>query len=428
MQEQEKDFLEGYEIRNLDLSPRMYKMFALAAVINLIAIMVVGQTNMLARSACESPFVNRVCSVLDTVYFSSKILASDAGYVVKEYEETKIKESDVVWIDQTNVEPKLSYPEGYFQIANRDELAMLQQDPLAILPPDPILPPPPVIQPPAPRPRSPLNRPNRSGDTGSLIDGDLPDSMIAEDDSDKKPEDDKVADTNPEKKPNFDKPEQIPGTAPEIEINKKPLYDFVDGVVAKVNSNRVDLRQQFKVVMNAFITEEGKLDVEKSRWIAEEEEGNGEMILVAKDAVEKVGDSGWLVYLSDAGIKNVRIEFYQNEESLAADIMAIMPNENRARSLSIQFNTWVQGAIFAHNNNIKKFKDDELVLLRAADFEFERNLLKVKFNLKKDVAHPIINTRLKEYQADKEKRRLETPSPRQPNGIVEKSNAGNRAR
>ncbi|HUF03398.1 MAG TPA: hypothetical protein VMM38_04405 [Aridibacter sp.] len=430
---QDKDFLQGYEIRNLYFSPRMYKIFAVAAIVNFIGLFVIGQTNMLSRSACESPFVNRICTVLDTVYFSSKLLTTDAGYVVEEYAATKIKESDVVWIDQTNVEPSLRYPEGYFQIANRDELAMLEQDPLEAFPFDPITPiqppPPPIIPPSRPNLDDPLSRrQNLPSRKGSLIDGDLPEDTDTTEDG-KTPDEDQVAENDePQEDPANDVTKvDPPGTAPAVEINKKPLFDFVDNVVAKVNSNRVDLKRQFKVVMNAYINEEGRLDTEKSRWISEEEEGDPEMILVAKDAVEKIGDSGWLVYLTKADIKNVRIVFYQDEESLAADVIAIMPSENRARSTAVQFSGYVQAAIFAHNNNIKKFKDDELTLLKAAGIESERNLLKIKFNLKKEVAHPIINTRLREYQADKEQKRLQGPTPRQPNGSIEKVNAGNRA-
>lgn len=436
---QDKDFLKGYEIRTLEFSPRMYKIFALAAIINLVGLFAIGQTNMLGRSACESPFVNRICTVLDTVYFSSKLMTTDTGYVVKEYEETKIKESDVVWIDQTNVEPALQYPAGYFQIANRDELAMLSQDPLEAFPSDqfnPIEPPPPPIIPPSrPNLNDPLSRrQNLPKSKGNLIDGDLPEDTATTKDDEQKPNGDEVADND---KPENNKPEKVPaedltkvnppGTAPAIEINKKPLFDFVDNTLAKVTSNRVDLRSQFKVVMNAYINEEGRLDTKKSRWIAEEEVGDPEMILVAKDAIEKIGDSGWLVYLTQADIKNIRIVFYQDEESLAADITAILPNENRARSLSLQFSSWVQAAIFAHNNNLKTLKDDELTLLKSTAIKNERNLLKINFKLEKDVAHPIINTRLREYQADKEKKRLEGGTPKQPNGSIEKANAGNRA-
>ncbi|MCO6511288.1 MAG: hypothetical protein J5I65_10910 [Aridibacter famidurans] len=426
---QDKDFLQGYEVRNLDFSPRMYKIFAIAAIVNFIGLFAIGQTNMLAQSACESPFVNRICTVLDTVYFSSKMLTTDTGYVVEEYAESKIKESDVVWIDQTNVEPSLTYPAGYFQIANRDELAMLEQNGLEAFPSDPITPiqppPPPILPPSRPNLDDPLaRRQNLPKRKGSLIEGDLPEDTDTSEDG-KNPDDDTVAN----KDNTNDKPEIVdpPGSAPAVEINKKPLYDFVDTTLAKVNSNRVDLRRPFKVVMNAYINEEGRLDIEKSRWITAEEEGDPEMILVAKDAVEKLGDSGWLVYLTKADIKNVRIVFYQDEESLAADVTAIMPNENRARSTAVQFAGYISAAIFAHNNNIKKFKEDELTLLKAAGVDSERNLLKIKFNLKKEVAHPIINTRLREYQADKAKQQTTGPTPKQPNGSIEKANAGNRA-
>ncbi len=429
---QEKDFLKGYEIRNLDFGPRLYKIFAFAALINLVAIAGIGQTNMLARSACESPFVNRICSVLDTVYFSSKILTTDSGYVVKEYEETKIQDSDVVWVDQTNVSPALQYPAGYFQIANRDELAMLQQLPQELLS-DPILPPPPppITPPITPSRRNPLgDRPNLPKKSGSLIDGDLPEDTTAQTDEDnKKPDENDVA-TNktPEQKPPQNKPESDEG-APPIEINNKPLYDFVDGVVEKVSRKEVDLQSKFRVVMVGYINDEGKLDKDPKRsyWIPEEEQGDAKMILVAKDAVEKAGDSGWLQYLNMHDIRNIRIEFFQDDDQLAVNVLSLMPSENKARSMASVFKSYVQIALFSHENNLKKLKDDEVLLLKALQISNDRNLLKIQFNLEKDVAHPIINTRLKEYQADKEKNKLESPSPIRPNSAVDTARAGKRA-
>jgi len=433
---QDKEFLQGYEIRNLELSPRMYKFFALAAAVNLVAILVVGQTNMLARSACESPFVNRVCSVLDTVYFSSKILSTDAGYVVKEYEQTKIQDSDVVWVDQTNVEPTLQYPRGYFQVANRDELAMMQANPLATMPtPVPIITPP--ILPPAPKADDLLNRkPILPKKRDSVVDGDLPDDPLAGLDDDKKPGEDQVAgntnsNTNPkpspEKKPTPGKPVVGDDLLPKVEINKQPLYDFVDGVVEKVNSRKVDLRGQFRVVMDAYINDQGRLDPEKSRWLPAEEQGDPQMILVAKDAVEKVGDSGWLVYLSDQGIKNVRVVFFQDEEQLAVNIIALMPSQNNARTVASGFRTLRSLALNLNNNGTKVLKDDEVLLLNSAEFVNERNLLKINFKLEKDEAQKIINTRLQEYQADKAKKKLENPTPNQPNSQLEKAVASDKA-
>jgi hypothetical protein len=427
---QDKDFLQGYEIRNLDLSPRMYKFFAIAAAFNFIVILVIGQTNMLARSACDSPFVNRICSVLDTVYFSSKILSTDAGYVVKEYEQTKIQDSDVVWVDQTNVEPSLKYPAGYFQIANRDELAMLQANPIEALPtPAPILPP---ILPPASKSNNDLfnRKPILPKKRDNVVEGDLPDDPLADSDADKKPGSDQVADnansnTKPKPSPKSDPDSNSP--LPQVEINKQPLYDFVDGVVEKVNARKVDLRGQFRVVMNAYVNDEGRLDPERSRWLPEEEQGDPQMILVAKDAVEKVGDSGWLVYLSDQGIKNVRVVFFQDEQQLAVNIIAIMPSQNNARMVASGFRTMKSFALNLHNNGTKVLKDDEVLLLNSAEITNEKNLLKIDFNLKKDMAQKIINTRLQEYQAEKAKKKLETPSPSQPNSRLEKSNTKDRS-
>ncbi len=424
---QDKDFLQGYELKSLELSPRMYKFFGIAALLNFVFIAVVGQTNMLAKSACESPFVNRVCSVLDTVYFSTKLLATDAGYVVKEYEETKIKESDVVWVDQTNVEPSLKYPAGYFQIANRDELAMKQENPFEILQP-PILPP-------APKTNNDLfnRKPILPKKKDSVVDGDLPDDPLADLDDNARPGKEDVA-------ANTDKPAKSPSPGvkpsakpddnsplPAVEINKQPLYDFVDGVVEKVNARKVDLKGKFHVVMNAYVTEEGRLDPERSRWIPEEEQGDPQMILVAKDAVEKVGDSGWLVYLSDQGIKNVRVVFFQDDEQLAVNIIAIMPSQNNARMVASGFRTMKSFALNLHNNGTKVLKEDEVVLLNAAEINNEKNLLKIDFILKKDIAQQIINTRLQEYQAEKAKKKLQSPSPSQPNSRLEKSNTSDRS-
>lgn len=454
---QDKDFLEGYEIRNLEVSPRMYTIFAIAALINFAGLFVIGQADLLSRSACESPFVNRICSVLDTVYFSSKVLTADTGYVVKEYQQTKIKDSEVVWIDQTDVGPALQYPKGYFQIANRDEIAA-RQDAMQNLPAgslSPITPPAPIT-PPSPNPGSDLlsKKQRLPKDIKDLIEGKLPDDPLATNE-DEKPSDKTVADSrNPENKEpatadagntntagtnsggdtgtntssDITKASPLPGAAPEVEINKKPLYDFVDSVVAKVSSKRVDLEKPFKVVMDAYINKDGRLDVEKSRWIPEEEEGDPEMILVAKDAVEKIGDSGWLYYLTLADINHVRVTFYQDDKSLVGEVATIMPSENRARSTVSQWRSWVQTALFAHNNNIKRLEDDVVTLIRSAEFENEKNIVKIRFDLEKDVAHPIINTRIQQYQADKEKKKLEEQGPKQPNGSVGKTVEGNRAR
>lgn len=432
---QDNDFLEGYEIKNWEYTPRLYKIWAAAAVINLLSIIAIGQTNMLTQAACKSPFVNRVCSVLDAVYVSGKILTTNAGYVVKEYEETKIRDSDVVWVDQTNVEPMLKYPDGYFQIANKDEPLSDNPEVVSTPTPLPIQPPPSPVFPPIPRTIPGMGSlsdnqvlPRKQDD---LIEGDLPTDPLGDIEEDTSPKtspgDGTVAETPGSKNPLEDDTarESDPISGPE-NINKKPLYDFADAVLEKVTNRTVDLKREFRVVMNGVITEEGRLDVEKSSWVTEQDEGDQAMITLAKDAVEKVGDSGWLIYLSDQDIKDVRIILLQDEEQLAANIVSVMPNENEAKRTASGFRLLLRAALTAHKNGIKKFKDDELTLLNAAEFTSEGNVLKINFKIEKDIAQKIIDERLKEYQANKEKKRLETPVPAKPNGGLGKFAAGER--
>ncbi|HEV8593585.1 MAG TPA: hypothetical protein VGQ55_15880, partial [Pyrinomonadaceae bacterium] len=83
-------------------------------MLNILAFFTLGQPQLFSRGACESPFVGRVCSVLDTVYVGSILFGTERDYVDKEYEKTELSDADIVWIDQTGVEPQFTYPAGYF--------------------------------------------------------------------------------------------------------------------------------------------------------------------------------------------------------------------------------------------------------------------------------------------------------------------------
>ncbi|MBA2620787.1 MAG: hypothetical protein H0U87_06275, partial [Acidobacteria bacterium] len=67
MQQQEKQLFGGYEIKNWILTPRIYKIIAASAALNLFAVFVMAQGSLLTRKGCESPFVSSICRVLDTV-------------------------------------------------------------------------------------------------------------------------------------------------------------------------------------------------------------------------------------------------------------------------------------------------------------------------------------------------------------------------
>src|SRR5258708_1623682 len=171
---QEGDLFHNYEIKNWVLSPRIYKILALSALGNIIAILIVAQTSLLTMKGCDSPLVGRVCSVLDTVYVGSMLFGTDREYVDAAYDKTELGDADITFVDVTGDTPPLSYPDGYFQIANPQEYAMLQQQANNPMPDMAGIPPGfPITQPSTggslldTRPVMPKANPN-------VVDGDLP--------------------------------------------------------------------------------------------------------------------------------------------------------------------------------------------------------------------------------------------------------------
>src|SRR5687767_1444292 len=126
------DPFHNYEIKGWKLTPRIYKIFAASAIFNLVALFTIGQSELLTRRGCESPFVGRVCQVLDTVYVGSLIFRTESEYADVDYPETKLgPEDEVTFIDVSGVEPPLSYPAGYFQLANPEQQITNVTDPMA---------------------------------------------------------------------------------------------------------------------------------------------------------------------------------------------------------------------------------------------------------------------------------------------------------
>src|SRR5688500_7337020 len=125
------DLFHNYEIRNWNFSPRLYKILGVSAVFNILALFVIGSSGMLTTRGCESPFVGRVCQVLDTVYVGSLIFGTERDYVDAPYEKTDLGDAEVTFVDVTGVTPPLTYPEGYFQLANPEQQFTNVTDPMA---------------------------------------------------------------------------------------------------------------------------------------------------------------------------------------------------------------------------------------------------------------------------------------------------------
>src|SRR5688572_757688 len=120
------DLFYKYEVGRWQLNNRIYAILAIAAVINFTFFGVLAQTNILTARGCDSPFVGRVCQVLDMAYVGAMLYGTDREYVDAAYDKIDINDAEVVWIDQTGVPAQLEYPEGYFQLANPEQFAQQQ--------------------------------------------------------------------------------------------------------------------------------------------------------------------------------------------------------------------------------------------------------------------------------------------------------------
>ena len=121
----EGDLFHNYEITNWNLGPRIYKILGMSAVANVLAILIVGQTSLLTMKGCESPLVSSVCQVLDTIYVGTRLFGTDREYIDAVYDKTELGDAEVTFVDVTGITPPLSYPEGYFQVANPVEFQVL---------------------------------------------------------------------------------------------------------------------------------------------------------------------------------------------------------------------------------------------------------------------------------------------------------------
>jgi hypothetical protein len=403
------DLFHNYEIRGLPLnSPRFYKIFAVAGFLNIFAFLMLGQPQLFTRGACESPFVGRVCTVLDTVYVGSLIFGTERDYVDKEYEKTEIDDADIVWIDQTGVGPQFAYPEGYFYqdpaLAAASEVGTDSGFLAPGIPsnPRPITSTPLINTPQVLKPANPNAVTGKEGDLFTTEDdtaaGENPTVANAVDRKGKRGgrvnggANANKADTATNATPGPTPLSSDAVTA--VEINKKPLTDFVDQIVSQWATGQVDVAQEFTVVLNGVLTPEGRLDPVKSKFDATKEKGDKKMIEVAKSALTAVGDSGFLTYLRSLDVEKFTVTLVQDADNITAVISSPQKSEERARKIS----SGMSGYIMIGKTTAKN-PSDELALLEGAKVTSEGKNFIINFTMPKPIAQEMINRKLKEAQA-----------------------------
>lgn len=426
-QQQPQDRLfEDYEIRNWNISTRIYKILGASVLLNLIVILTMGQSNLLTRKGCDSPLVGSVCDVIDTVYFGSKLFGTDTDYIDADYVRTELADADITYIDVSGRELPLTYPAGYFQLANpgQAEVAELGDQPTF---PDNI---PGFPTTPSGGNLSAQPQVTPTPNKNSVL-GDLPD------------EDDLAQVNTPGPNPPLSSgqpggkrgsgsklggmvkqtPDPTPTPAPgpsadELaeagkKLNKRPGYDlgyYVLDQLAAPNT-KLDLSKTFVIEMNGVLNEEGKL-TEKSGIVREE--GDEDMKALAKRAIATINDMNLFVFFKTVDVDTFKFTLVQDDKEIYAVIKSDKKNAADARRTVRSMNLALG---IAKATNIAD--DDTTTLLNRSSVTQEGKFLVMKFALPKEDAQLLIKRQLQKaaLRREEEKKAQEkaaggaSPSP-----------------
>lgn len=431
------ELFHNYEMKSWFSTQTLYKVLAISAVINLAFLAAVSQTNVLTARGCDSPWVGRVCQVVDMAYVGALLFGTEREYADVAYERTQLSPDDeIVYWDVTNVGPPLDYPQGYFQIANPVQYQMLQQ--AANVTPSGTTLGGTTFYNPVPnndgdilkqRANPPAANPGAftddSDDSPLLKVQDTPSTNAGTFQSrkgrggrirppgvnteTKKPDDSTVANNNTSTP-------QISTTTPDpadeakadkfgVFINKRPLKDRAKETVEQVEAKDLKLDKSFKVVIEGTLglAKDGKTTVLKNPKLIPTDPkvpNDPEMVKLAQDWILAVGDAGWLGYLEridlgkKAKTKKVVITVEQNDVDFAASVRSELGSGNEANTLATSLRNWMTlGALGADADLLK--------LLEATTTGTDGNALILNVKFEKPIVQELIQRKLAEAKAEK---------------------------
>ena len=412
---QEGDLFHNYEIRNWDLGPRIYKILAIAVIFNLGVLFIVAQTDLLTRRGCESPWVGSVCQVLDMAYVSTVVYGTSSDYVDEDYEQTELDDADVVFVDVSGESPPISYPEGYFQIANpvqyAEMVAAQEQAATSGYTTTPTPYPTTGNDTLAKAPVYPTPNPN-------AVTGEDPDSpfSIANDSSKKgrsrnrrgkdKSEsntnpDETVAQTDANTNTNTAKP-LTSDTVPEVELNKRPLVDLGNSINEIRAKTPVNLEGVFKVEGKGKL-KDGKFDPRTFKYGTTAGEDKA-VVDIVKESVEAINEAGYLNYIKDLIGKELSFTLEQDLQNIQAtfrsDLDTASLAKQRKSSLDLLISLYKKRK---QGENASQNDKDDLILLDGVTTEAVGKTLIMKFVVPKPIAHQMIQRKLAEQAAEKQK-------------------------
>ena len=431
----EGDLFHNYEITNWNLGSRIYKILGMSAVANILAILIVGQTSLLTMKGCDSPLVGGVCQVLDTIYVGTKLFGTDREYIDAVYDKTELGDAEVTFVDVTGITGPLSYPEGYFQVANPLQYQALldaQNNPMGLTTVDdyagfPTSPPvtsggslfdtpqtlpkqnPEVIQGQLPTfnnggstASNPPYQGRRRGNGGRVTPSKTPKPGATPD------EDDTAISGTPSPSPTA-APTVVPtGPITDVELNKRPFVDLGNFVNDLIDKKQVQLDSKFLINATAKLDDKGKL--QNFKYI-KAESADPKMIEVVQEAIEALNDSGYLQYLSLLNGKVLSFQVIQDDDKVTALVQTEFDNDLRPKTVQTYLNSFISEKKKKKENPAADQNDkDDLALLQKATVNAVGKKIVISFEIPKADVQQMIQRKLAEQKAQ--------PKPQNSTGAV----------
>jgi len=436
--QQEGDMFRNYEIKGWLSRPGLFKVLGASAVLNIVALLVVAQTSLLTMKGCDSPLVGSVCQVLDTVYVGSMLFGTDREYVDAAYDKIPLGEdSEITYIDASNVTPPLEYPAGYFQIANPEEFAVVDDTNLdgglfgnGVTQDIPGIPnglqyaqpstdnnlfnTAPVLPTPNPNVIDENTLPSSNGNQLAWTkspkynhrwtrDGKKPPLISASPGSTPEgPDPEGLAnlEPSPDASPTVVPSPDPTGPVPQIEITKRPLLDLADTVNGLLDKKMVNLEDPFQIQATGKLGKDGKFDSKTFRYTKALPE-NSRMVEVVQEAVEAVNESNFLQYLSMFSGKDLSFEIMQDDKMVVATVVSEFDSDLRANTMSTLLTQFIATKRAEKEAPTASQNDKEdLVFLQNARVEHPGKKLVVTFTVPKANVQTIIMRRLAERRAE----------------------------
>ena len=454
-QQQEGSLFHDYEVKGWMSSSGLFKVIGLSTVVNIVALVVFAQTSLLTMKGCDSPLVGSVCQVLDTVYVGALLFGTDRDYVDAEYDKIDLGDSEITFIDVSKETPPLTYPAGYFQVANPEDFLTPSVDDLEFAagglfnggipgnipgitapsygeslvdtPPNLPKPNPDVVDPDSlpqsngateykwPTPWKPA-KPRRGGKKPPLSSS----TPIEDVSGFPQPDPNTVAENQSPSPSPSPTPPVVEPTDPvtDVELNKRPFVDLANTLNGLLDKKMVDLATPFKIKATGKLDKNGKLDRKSFAYI-ETLSPDPRMIEVVQEAIEATNDSNFLQYLSMLNAKNLSFEIFQDNDKIVAVVQSEFETDLRARSMSSLLSAFIDAKKKSKETpDASQADKDDLAMLRNAKVEPSGKKLVVSFMIPKGDFHPMINRMLAEQKAQPKPAETTGGVPKTPDPVV----------